>query len=89
MGLHIYNLCTVWNYSNRILLIEKKNKQKKKNKLKKKENCYPCKRSESYLLIWSAYNLQKNFNKLNGKLFHVTDINDQIIQKHTVNLGSK
>ena len=70
---------------------DRKEKQTKKRKtdLKKKENFYPCKRSVSYLLIWSAYNLQKNFNKLTGKLFLVTDINDQIIQKHTVNLGSK
>ena len=31
---------------------DRKEKQtKKEKKLKKKENCYPCKRSESYLLI--------------------------------------
>ena len=87
MGFLIYNLFTISSADSMKLLERDRYDRKEKQTEKKKNN--PRKRSVSYLLIWSAYNLLKNFNKLNRKLFLMTDQSGQIIQKQAVNLRSK
>lgn len=39
-----------------------------------------------HLLIWSAYDLQKNFNNLKRKQLLVTNTSDKNIHEHAVNL---
>ena len=86
MGFLIYNLFTI-SSADSMKLLEPDLFDRKEKQTEKKNN--PRKRSVSYLLIWSAYNLLKNFNKLNRKLFLMTDQSGQIIQKQAVNLRSK
>ena len=56
--------------------------QSEKKENEQKRPWYSTKQSVLWLLIWSAYNLQKNINQIIRKLFRLTDWSDQNIQKH-------
>ena len=66
----------------RVKLLEPYPFNPKKKENEQKRPWYSTKQSVLWLLIWSAYNLQKNINQIIRKLFRLTDWSDQNIQKH-------